>query len=845
MSPWQRLLLIVCLALCALSPARSAPPPASNEKEPRQGKTARVDRYGDPLPPGALARLGTRRFRHHEALAAVALTPDGKTVAASGPRSGVRLWEAVTGKEQARPAGYDRYRASALAFASDGARLLLATSDGVWVWDWLKEKEPRLFAGTEEFDWQKLARDAGKDLGLPLTTSIAVVSVAVSPDGRHVAWSDLNGTVRRQELRAGKEVLVAKGRPFFLPGPNHPVAFSPDSRLLAFSWDDHSIRLRDVAANKEVRRLQGHRDDVVGIAFSPDGKLLASTSTDGTLRLWATATGKHRLCLNGPQGGSVAFARDGKAVATGDDDGVIRVWSLPEGKLLWRAQGQCTGVSGLAYTPDGRTLVAVGEDEAVRRWDAATGEELGANEGHTARVWSVAFSPDGRTLASASGDATARLWDPRTGKELRRLEGHDDRLCAVTFSPDGKVVATAGFGQTVHLWETTSGKQRQLLKGMGGGVYDLAWCQGGKLLATNLGTYDRLLLWDVSSGRKLFKIEGRNPVAGLASSPGGTELAVAEHEEVTVLDLATRRSLCHILDAEASIQKVAFSPDGRLVAAASKKGSPCRVYEVASGQMVRAARLPGEEQAEPLSVVFAGRNDLLAFGTAGGSIFLWDLRSGEPAEFKGECGSILSLACSPDGKLLASGNSDTTVLIWAVPAVRSTAITPGAEPSRTELEKWWGELGGDAVTAHRAVQALASSPRSAAFLRERLRPIALQDAKVVARHVAGLASEDYRERRDALAALERLGELAVPLLQKRLGEKPSLEEARRIEELLRKTVRWRADQFQALRAIQSLEYMGTAAARQVLESLAGGAPESRLTQEAKASLRRLARKPTP
>src|SRR5215468_4649827 len=97
MSLWQRLLRIFCLALCALSPARGAPPPAISEKEPGQGQAARVDRYGDPLPAGAVARLGTIRLRHTGLVHEVGWLPGGKSIASVGD-DGVRVWDAGTGR---------------------------------------------------------------------------------------------------------------------------------------------------------------------------------------------------------------------------------------------------------------------------------------------------------------------------------------------------------------------------------------------------------------------------------------------------------------------------------------------------------------------------------------------------------------------------------------------------------------------------------------------------------------------------------------------------------------------------------------------------------------------------
>jgi len=111
--------------------------------------------------------------------------------------------------------------------------------------------------------------------------------------------------------------------------------------------------------------------------------------------------------------------------------------------------------------------------------------------------------------------------------------------------------------------------------------------------------------------------------------------------------------------------------------------------------------------------------------------------------------------------------------------------------------------------------------------------------------IAELDGEHFGAREEAQQALEGLGELAAPALQKALERRPSLEVRRRVERLLQKLEGpvTALEQLRHLRSIEVLEHIGTPAARQVLEGLANGAPEARLTREAKASLQRLTKRP--
>jgi uncharacterized membrane protein YphA (DoxX/SURF4 family) len=147
----------------------------------------------------------------------------------------------------------------------------------------------------------------------------------------------------------------------------------------------------------------------------------------------------------------------------------------------------------------------------------------------------------------------------------------------------------------------------------------------------------------------------------------------------------------------------------------------------------------------------------------------------------------------------------------------------------------------DASRADEAIRALAASPRQAvALLRREVRPATPADPRRVARLIAGLDSEEFTSRESAARELEGLGELAEPALRKALAGRPTLEVRRRVERLLdRLVVPPSGDALRALRAVEVLEMVGTEEARRVLREAARGAPEARLTREAKASLGRL------
>jgi hypothetical protein len=219
-------------------------------------------------------------------------------------------------------------------------------------------------------------------------------------------------------------------------------------------------------------------------------------------------------------------------------------------------------------------------------------------------------------------------------------------------------------------------------------------------------------------------------------------------------------------------------------------------------------------------------------------------RSKELRRIKGFGAEVTSLAFSPDGNRLVSGLTDSTLLVWDVGGIQRAGKPSGLETH--DPIQAWADLGADVPRAFAARAALVESPGNAVtLLKERLKPAQRADSQRVRRLIANLDSDRVAARDEAKKELEEIGDAALDALQQALGNNPSPEERWRIETLilvLRGPVT-RPEAMRVLRAVAVLEDIATPEARQVLGTLAEGAPESRLTREAKASLERLARRP--
>jgi RNA polymerase sigma factor (sigma-70 family) len=823
------------------APRPQTPPSGESHSEvtnPDAGRPA-VDRHGDPLPAGAVTRLGTLRFRTAHTVSRLAFAADGNTLLGAGWDNIARVWDRSTGKERRKVVFREDWRNS-FAVSPDGKLLATGGRD--------KDRKLRLWdAGTGKLLFESAAQEGRIEV------------LEFSPDGKTLAaagnkaihlW-DVAARMGTRQLAVGQDRLGA-------------LAFAPDGKLLAVACGDNRIRLWDLETATELRTLEGHKDWIYGLAFSPDGTMLASSGADKdrTVRLWDPVTGKELRRLEGPAGWvrPVAFSPDGKTLATGGQDGKVRLWDAGTGKekrqLRIPGQDDTWGpwVMAVAFSPDGRTLAASGTEHVVRLWDLATGaEDPATKEGHVDGANSAAFSPDGKLLATASGDHTVRLWDPATGEEVRRLGGGREGFSRVTFAPDGKTVA-ALTERAVVLWDAGTGKELHRLEGHTGPVSSLCFSPDGKTLVSGGYRGDGTLrAWEVSTGKQVRQIGKWDEITSVAFSPDGKLLAVGlGYLNIALLDAATGAEVRRLKFEKGFARTLAFSPDGTCLASTGGLGNTVHLWEVGTGKELR--RLTGHTRIVN-AVVFSPDGRLLASAGQDLTVRLWEAVTGkEVRRFTGHggqglLGGIDAVAFAPDGRTLASVGDDTTGLLWDVTGLLRDGRLPAVRLQPAELEACWSDLAGDdAGRAQRAVWTLtAAAEQAVPLLTERLPPVRAADPAECARLVRDLDSDQFETREKATAALEKLGEPARPALRKALEASPTAEARNRLEKLLARMEEpaSTAEGLRTLRAVAVLEHIDSPAARGVLEGVAGGLAEASRTQEAKAALGRCDRKHPP
>ena len=435
--------------------------------QPEGAKQTLDEWAGDPLPAGAVARMGSIRFWSGSTVQSVAFAADGKTLASGHADGTVHLWQADTGKEigilQQPPTPV-----MALAFSSDGK--LLATRGGGIVF---QDNSIRLWEVSTGRELHRFGASPSGDVPSFEGSPSWAFRIAFSPDGKLLASgagdvTSRDNLVRFWDVATGKELRQCRGH----KGIIRCFAFASDGKTLASGSADGTVRLWDPTTGKELRRLDGHKGIVTALCYSPDGKLLVSGGEDRVIRLWEADAGKelNRLKVAGPVQ-ALRFTED-RTLAWGDEAGVIHLVDVKTGQELRQSPGHLFGVSDLRLSPNGKVLasVGIGQDSSVYLWDVPTGKRLSPPaDAHVRPISSVAFAADGRTLVSGSWDGTVRFWNPRTGKEVRPAVTGLYGAFGLAYSPDCKLLAV--LADEIRVWKADTLKEIRRLKHPGSGSF--------------------------------------------------------------------------------------------------------------------------------------------------------------------------------------------------------------------------------------------------------------------------------------------------------------------------------------------------------------------------------------
>jgi WD40 repeat protein len=824
---------------------------------PLFAQPANIDKRGDPLRASALACFGSTRLRYanpNEERARPVFTPDGRFLF-TGHGDSVEQWDLTTGQIVQRWVA-PWQPISDLVISADGKRLAVVAGGGVGylplpkgerIQKWI---EPAILGGKlQQIGWCGFLPD-----GQSLITILAhgrIRRTSLLPEVREQFADYDNAHPWASPSADGKKLVVwnqdkvdfwdveklkkTGSVPFPYLGKFRALRMRADGSLFAIEFKE-GIIFWEPATQKVVGKLDaGQVGIVLGLDFTPDGRHLITVSTiDSSLaavRLWDVASGKKLKEFPVPQiqAGDPVLSQDGRTLTFVCSRPIIPLWDWQAGRAMFDRGGLAAEPAALAFTGNGQ-ITALGGQQ-ICTWRISDG---------TLMLDRIPPMPCDRILAHpmrnqffATGPNGAQapwLFDAKTGQEI----GSFDLPSGVSLFP-GQVAITGDGRSLLGLGESGSNRTSVRLK----------WDLDSRKLVNQSKLSDK-------GPRQAFSPPYRLQFTPLELDQSGStawQVDVHSLDGDYLLFRAGKETLPQQLLAAGNVLVAVSWPLEMDSPQLQVRDSPVRfhfsgeakieVWEIVSGERVFQCTTrywqTGSSH-EFGNAVLSPDGRILAL-SLGHEIVLINVDNGQVHKKLSAGSSVRCLAFSADSALLASGQTDTTVLVWDVADVTKPSIN-SPRLTDAEAEVCWKDLAADAKIARRAQDRLIADPAKAIVLcQRRLKPAAPVPAERLQKLIADLNAERYAVRQAATRDLAALGEQAAAAMQSACQSYLPPETRRRLCAVLAQPYLVRSPEvLQQIRAIGLLERIGTPAAVAVLRDLAAGEPLARETQAATTAL---------
>jgi len=500
------------------------------------------------------------------------------------------------------------------------------------------------------------------------------MDVTVSPDGKFLASSSTDGSVKLWDYREGRLLRYFTNH---LGNWARRVAFSPDSQRVTAATYDGSVSVWDTATGAVTLSLP-IKGRIADVLFTPDGRSVVTASRENTapvIQFWDALTGNPDLAINHTNSiQNISISSDGRLLASAGAEGLGNLWELPSGRWLRAVhRSEKSGATMVDLSPDGRFLAMSGQ-WVNTVFAVNSGATLAEMRGHQDGMMQIRFSPDGRELASASGDATVRLWDARTGKIRRIFPARlpDAPITSIAFSADGAFEAVGSVDGVVRVWDARNGSFRYQLRGHEGAVLALEFSRNNAWLFS--GGADRLMrVWDMGHGT----ISAFHPFFDRADAMGaiacgGTKREIASasgpwgsaslDHSIKIWQSHFDRPLRALQGHTTSVQALAFASGIDRLVSAGLDGT-VKLWDSRKAECLHT--LTNDVLTEKLA--FTPDASTVIAGMANGRVRLLDAETlATTREWIAHSRPVQSLALSADGRWLATASADYTVAVWDV-----------------------------------------------------------------------------------------------------------------------------------------------------------------------------------
>lgn len=682
------------------------------------------DLHGDPLPPGAVARLGTIRLRHGGRVEDLHYSRDGRLLTSrsgmwgtSGSwESGFYVWDAESGRPLRRD---DLHGLFSLRVSDDTMMLAKDKSEPLKAW---KFTDPKSFPPKIDRKPQALAGIIDVPVAdSPQQDNPQIGHFTMSPDGKTLATAtygrlQLPRTIQLWQFERDKKLteLEPMEKEWTSATKVEDLIFSDDGRRLVaitnlkgvvppgrekLAAKFVTVMVCDVEDETKVTSMLVPRpahSNGSGFAVSPDGRRFAVGTTDSKVLIYDVAKEQRLQEFDVPQPITdqqlpvtvMTFSPDGTQLAGSGRGRTIWIWDVESGQIQREISGHPTWIEQLDYSPDGKTLASGGQDGAIHLWDVATGRRNNPRRGHENWVLGASLSADGTLAATCGADGTTRIWEAATGRQLRVLHSLDEAWTnSCSFSPDGSRLAVTE-SHRVALYDVATGDivwdETVPEKEQPGYYFSASFSSDGTRLAAVMGP-NKVVVWEPSGTGRLAEFETEQEERGEAQGDKAAGEVNSDRDYVREANTAC------------------LSPDGRFIAIGTRNrmaaSAIIEIWDVNSQKRVQRL-IPEKGGANQIQfspdgqqLVTAGHssaegwvddNKVISSPNFEDSLILWDLASGKAVRKFGSrqpTGTSTRIAngvtFSPDGRYLITAERAGTVLIYEVATGKQLAEVHG------------------------------------------------------------------------------------------------------------------------------------------------------------------------